>query len=131
MGSAVSSAASQATSAASAASLMTGMTGTQKTVMVGMIFFSLSSLGLFIYSCVVASTIVGGVDLLKDNREKYNMVWGISIGGITSFLLAGCLYIYTQPDKGIYLGLVTACIALGISFNALAISAISKKTPPG
>ena len=95
----------------------------------GMIFLSLGSLGLFIATCVLASNINYTTDKLNDVRSKYLNVWGISIGGILAFLISICIYINKYPDKGIYFGLVTACIALGISFNALAISAISKKTP--
>lgn len=90
------------------------------------ILFSIVSVSLFITSFVIMSQFVGSKDDWNVIQPQITKVLILTIIGTFALVVASLLYYIQDPAKTIYFILVLCCLSLGLSYAALAISAISR-----
>jgi hypothetical protein len=88
--------------------------------------FSITSIGLFIGSFVTMSQFVGSKDDWNVIQPQITKILILTIVGTFALIVASLLYYIQDPAKTIYFILVLCCVSLGLSYAALAISAISR-----
>jgi hypothetical protein len=97
------------------------MTGSAGIYIIGII-----SIGLFIASIVQMSNFVGSKDDWNQIKSQITKVLILTLIGTFGFTIATLLYIIQDSAKAVYITLIMACIALGLSYSALAIAIISR-----
>ena len=90
------------------------------------ILFSIVSIGLFIGSFVSMSQFVGSKDDWNVIQPQITKVLILTLVGAFGLMVASFLYYIQDPAKTIYFILILCCLSLGLSYAALAISAISR-----
>ena len=90
------------------------------------ILFSTVSIGLFIGSFVSMSQFVGSKDDWNVIQPQITKILILTIIGTVALIIASGLYYIQDPAKTIYFILALCCVSLGLSYAALAISAISR-----
>jgi hypothetical protein len=90
------------------------------------ILFTITSIGLFIGSFVSMSQFVGSKDDWNVIQPQITKILILTIIGTVALIIASGLYYIQDPAKTIYFILALCCVSLGLSYAALAISAISR-----
>jgi hypothetical protein len=90
------------------------------------ILFSAISISLFIASFVSMSQFVGSKDDWNVIQPQITKVLILTLIGTVGLMIASLLYYIQDSAKTIYFILVLCCLSLGLSYAALAISAISR-----
>jgi len=85
-----------------------------------------TAISIYIAICVLTSNFASSSDDWVNIKPEIQKMWIVSLFGMIFFIIAAFLLYSRYPDNTIYVSLVVACVALGLSFNALAISAIRK-----
>ena len=93
---------------------------------VGVWIFGIMSVGLFIGSFVSMSKFVGSKDDWNVIQPQITKILVLTLIGTITLMIAALLYFMQDPARTIYFILVLSCLTLGMSFSALAISAISR-----
>ena len=94
--------------------------------MIGVIIFSLVSVGMFIGAFVSMSNFVGSKDDWNLIKPQITKIWILTLVGTFGLIIAALLYFIQDSQRTIYFILVLSCLTLGLSFSSLAISAISR-----
>jgi hypothetical protein len=94
--------------------------------MTGVIVFSVISIGLFIGAFVSMSKFIGSKDDWNTIQPQITKILILTLIGTFGLIIAALLYFIQDSAKTIYFILVLSCLSLGLSFSALAISAISR-----
>jgi len=99
-----------------------GLTGTT------VISIGLCSLGIIIYIAmlIVTSNYTSSPDEWAKIKKDISTMWILSLFAMLFFIIAAFLLYKEYPKNAVYISLLVSCVALGLSFNALAISAIRK-----
>lgn len=92
----------------------------------GVAVFSIAAIGFFIGSFSGMSNFVGSKDDWNLIKPQITKILILSLMGTFMFIIAALLYFIQDPNKSIYFILTLSCVSLGLSFSALAISAISR-----
>jgi hypothetical protein len=92
----------------------------------GIIVFGVISISMFISSFVSISNFVGSKDDWNLIKPQITKVLILTLIGTFGLIITTLLYFIQDSAKTIYFILVLTCISLGLSFSALAISAISR-----
>jgi hypothetical protein len=92
----------------------------------GIITFSVISVALFIWSFVSMSQFVGSKDDWNLIQPQITKILILTLIGTFGLIIAALLYFIQDSARTIYFILVLSCISLGLSYSALAISAISR-----
>ncbi len=90
------------------------------------ILFSLTAVGLFIGSFVGMSNFVGSKDDWNVIQPQITKILLLTLFGTFALIVASFLYFIQDSARTIYFILVLTCLSMGLSFSALAISAISR-----
>lgn len=93
---------------------------------IGIWIFGIISIGLFIGSFVSMSNFVGSKDDWNRIQPQITKILILTLIGTVTLTIASLLYFIQDSARTIYFILVMSCITLGMSFSALAISAISR-----
>jgi heme/copper-type cytochrome/quinol oxidase subunit 3 len=93
-------------------------------IMIGL--FSITSVSLFIASFVTMTEFVGSKDDWNVIKPQITKVLLLTLIGTFTLIVASLIYYIQDPAKTIYFILVLCCLSLGLSYAALAISAISR-----
>jgi hypothetical protein len=93
---------------------------------VGIIVFGVVSVGLFIGAFVNMSKFVGSKDDWNLIQPQITKILILTLIGTFGLIITSLLYFIQDSAKTIYFILVLSCVTLGLSFSALAISAISR-----
>lgn len=94
-----------------------------------MILLILSGIGAavcYIWSFVSISNFVGSKDDWNAIKPQITKIWILTLIGSLCLFIASALYVLQDPHKTMYFLLGISCLSLGLSYSALAISAISK-----
>ena len=94
--------------------------------MTGIIIFSVISIGLFIGAFVSMSKFIGSKDDWNTIQPQITKILILTLIGTFGLIIAALLYFIQDSARTIYFILVLSCLSLGLSFSALAISAISR-----
>lgn len=94
--------------------------------MIGIVLFSLVSIGLFIGSFVSMSKFVGSKDDWNLIQPQITKILILTLIGTFGLIIAALLYFIQDSARTIYFILVLSCLTLGLSFSSLAIAAISR-----
>jgi hypothetical protein len=94
--------------------------------MIGIVIFTILSIGLYIGSFVTMSNFIGSKDDWNIIKPQLTKIWGLTLGGTVALMIASFLYFVQDPTRMIYFILLITCLTLGLSFSALAIAAISR-----
>lgn len=117
------------TNSVSTNSITTGSTGfkikSMATGTVGITIFTLTAVGLFISAFVSMSKFVGSKDDWNLIQPQVTKILILTLIGTFSLMAASLLYFIQDSARTIYFILIVCCLSLGLSFSALAISAIS------
>ena len=92
----------------------------------GIIVFGVVSVGLFIGAFVNMSKFVGSKDDWNLIQPQITKILILTLIGTFGLIVTSLLYFIQDSEKTIYFILVLSCVTLGLSFSALAISAISR-----
>jgi hypothetical protein len=92
----------------------------------GIIIFGVVSVGLFIGAFVNMSKFVGSKDDWNLIQPQITKILILTLIGTFGLIVTSLLYFIQDSEKTIYFILVLSCVTLGLSFSALAISAISR-----
>lgn len=93
---------------------------------IGIALFGIVSLGMFIGAFVNMSNFVGSKDDWNLIKPQITKIWILTLIGTATLIIASLLYFIQDSEKTIYYILALTCVSLGLSFSALAISAISR-----
>lgn len=93
---------------------------------VGAVLFGIIAIGLYVWSFMDMSRFVGSKDSWNQISSQVGKIWGLTLAGSFVLFIAALLYFIQDETKTIYFILGLSCITLGLSYSALAISAISK-----
>jgi len=94
--------------------------------MIGIIIFSITSIGLFIGSFISMSNFVGSKDDWNLIQPQITKILILTLIGTFGLIIAALLYFIQDSARTIYFILVLSCLTLGLSFSSLAIAAISR-----
>ena len=94
--------------------------------MTGIIIFSVISIGLFIGAFVSMSKFIGSKDDWNVIQPQITKILLLTLFGTFGLIVAALMYFIQDSERTIYFILVLCCLSLGLSFSALAISAISR-----
>jgi hypothetical protein len=94
--------------------------------MYGILIFSVVSVSLFIWSFISMSQFVGSKDDWNLIQPQITKVLILTLIGTFGLIIAALLYFIQDSERTIYFILVLSCLSLGLSYSALAISAISR-----
>ena len=85
-------------------------------------------LGIILYIAVliVTSNYASSPEGWAKIKDDVRSMWIMCIFGMIFFIIAAFLLYSQYPENAVYISLLVSCVALGLSFNALAISAIRK-----
>jgi hypothetical protein len=92
-------------------------------------FFAVSALtavGLYIGSFVESSKYISGSDDWNTIRNRVFTIIGLSIGGAMALGLAALLYFLANQEKAVYFQIIMSSLAVGMSYAALGVAAISR-----
>ena len=104
-------------------SFIKGSTTTK--IVIGIV--SIISFSMFIASFVSTAQIVGGKDDWNLIQSQVGKILILTLIGTVCFTIAVMVFCHTLEDPDIiYILIPIACISLGLSYSALAISAISR-----
>ncbi len=92
----------------------------------GIVIFSVISVGLFIWSFISMSQFVGSKDDWNVIQPQITKILILTLIGTFGLIIAALLYFIQDSARTIYFILVLSCLSLGLSYSALAISAISR-----
>ncbi len=92
----------------------------------GIWIFGVISVGLFISSFVTMSKFVGSKDDWNLIQPQITKILILTIIGTFGLIVTSLLYFIQDSARTIYFILVLCCLSLGLSYSALAISAISR-----
>jgi hypothetical protein len=92
----------------------------------GIVIFALVSIGMFIGAFVSMSNFVGSKDDWNLIKPQITKIWILTLIGTAGLIITSLLYFIQDSSKTIYYILALTCLSLGLSFSALAISAISR-----
>lgn len=87
---------------------------------------SATGLGLYIGSFVQGTNFIGGKDDWNSIRNKIWTVVGLAIGGSLALGLAAILYFIANRENAVFYQIIVTTIALGISYSALAVAAMTR-----
>jgi hypothetical protein len=93
---------------------------------IGIILFTVVSVGMFISSFVSMANFIGSKDDWNLIKPQITKILILTLIGTFGLIVASLLYFIQDSAKTIYFILILSCMSLGLSFSALAISAISK-----
>lgn len=93
---------------------------------IGIALFGIVSLGMFTGAFVNMSNFVGSKDDWNLIKPQITKIWILTLIGTATLIIASLLYFIQDSEKTIYYILALTCVSLGLSFSALAISAISR-----
>jgi len=110
------------TNSSPAPSIMSAVSGE----MVGIIIAAVVAIACYISSFVMISQFVGSKDDWAVIKPQIQKVWLLTLAGSFALFVASILYYVQDPKKAIYFILVLTCLSFGLSYSALAVSAISK-----
>jgi hypothetical protein len=108
----------QVTTAVSVTNLISG---TPAIIMSGII-----AIGLYVWSFISISNFVGSKDDWNSLKPQITKIWSLTLAGSFALFIASLLYFIQDPQRAIYFILALSCLTLGLSYSALAISAISR-----
>jgi hypothetical protein len=94
--------------------------------MVGIVIFSIISIGMFIGAFVSMSNFVGSKDDWNLIKPQITKILILTLIGTFGLIVAALLYFIQDSARTIYFILILSCLSMGLSFSALAISAISR-----
>ncbi len=110
-----------------------GMSGVGSKIMsyasggnIAIVLFSVISISLYIASFVSMSNFAGSKDDWNIIKPQVTKILVMTLIGTFGLTIAALLYFIQDPNKTIYFILVLSCVTLGLSFSALAVSAISR-----
>jgi len=88
----------------------------------------LCSLGIIIYIAmlIVTSNYTSSPNEWAKIKKDISTMWILSLFAMLFFIIAAFLLYKEYPENAVYISLLVSCVALGLSFNALAIAAIRK-----
>lgn len=89
---------------------------------------SLTAIGLYIGSFVESSKYIGSQDDWNTIRPRIIKIIGLSIGGSLALGLAALMYYIANQEKAIYFQIMITTLALGMSYAAMAIGAITRSS---
>jgi predicted membrane channel-forming protein YqfA (hemolysin III family) len=92
----------------------------------GIIFFGLSAAIFYIVSFVQTSKFVGSKDDWSLIQNQITKIWIYTLIGAVCLSIASLLYFIQDPNKTMYFLIVVSCLALGLSYSALAVAVISR-----
>lgn len=92
----------------------------------GVIIVVLIGIFTFIKAFMSASEYIGSKDTWIDIQPKITRILFYIMLGTICFTVAMLLFLTKFPDKAVYICIIMACIAIGLSYCALAIAAIAK-----
>ena len=92
------------------------------------ISLGLCSLGIIMYIAmlIVTSNYASSPEDWSKIKDSIRAMWILSLFAMLFFIIAAFLLYKEYPENAVYISLLVSCVALGLSFNALAISAIRK-----
>lgn len=90
------------------------------------ITFVVISVIMFIVSFVNMSNFVGSKDDWNVIQPQIQKILIFTLIGTFGLIVAALLYFVQDPARAMYFVLTVCCLSLGLSFSALAISAISR-----
>jgi hypothetical protein len=93
---------------------------------IGIWIFGIVSVGLFIGAFVNMSKFVGSKDDWNVIQPQITKILMLTLIGTFGLIVTSLLYFIQDSARTIYFILVLTCLALGLSFSALAIAAISR-----
>lgn len=93
---------------------------------VGAVLFGIVAIGLYVWSFVDMSKFIGSKDSWNQISSQVGKIWGLTLAGSFILFIASLLYFVQDETKTVYFILALSCLTLGLSYSALAISAISK-----
>jgi hypothetical protein len=93
---------------------------------IGIWAFGITAVGLFIGAFVSMTKFVGSKDDWNVIQPQITKILILTLVGTITLMIAALLYFMQDPARTIYFILVLSCLTLGMSFSALAISAISR-----
>jgi uncharacterized membrane protein YeaQ/YmgE (transglycosylase-associated protein family) len=86
----------------------------------------LASIGCYVGSFLYTSSLLGNQDEWINIKGQVWSIFGWSIGGLLITILGTCLYFYTNPDRSVLAYMLISCVALCLSFAALAVACITR-----
>ncbi len=93
---------------------------------IGIAIFGITSIGLFIGAFVSMSNFVGSKDDWNLIKPQITKIWILTLIGTATLIIASLLYFIQDSARTVFYILALTCVSLGLSFSALAISAISR-----
>lgn len=93
---------------------------------IGIAIASIISIGMFIGSFVSISQFVGTKDDWNTIKPQLTKILILTLIGTFGFMIAALLFFIQDSAKAMYFMIIITCLALGLSFSALAIAAISR-----
>lgn len=111
------------TSAAAASQSLLKMPSTNN-IVIGICIAAFVS--MFIAAFVQMSNFVGSKDDWNDLKPKIMQVVLLTVFGTIAFAIASILFFVQYPGYSVYFSMIAACIAIGLSFAALAVAGISR-----
>lgn len=85
------------------------------------------AMGCYITTFVMTSMFIGGKDDWNSMNKQLKNIWPITLVGTFGLFIASVIYYIQDPKSIIYFILVIACLAFGMAYSAIALSAITKK----
>ena len=93
---------------------------------IGIVIFGVVSIGMFIGAFVSMSNFVGSKDDWNLIKPQITKIWILTLIGTATLIIASLLYFIQDSSRTVFYILALTCVSLGLSFSALAISAISR-----
>jgi hypothetical protein len=91
-------------------------------MIIGVLFF----VSMFIASFVQMSNVVGSNDTWNQIQPQVTKIVIMTLIGITGFIVASLAFYIQDPSKAVYFTIVISSLAIGLSFIALSVAAISR-----
>jgi MFS superfamily sulfate permease-like transporter len=77
-------------------------------------------------SFITMLTFIGSQDNWNVLKSHITTTTGLSIAGAVCLCIASIIYFTQDPTNAIYFAIFLSCLSLGLSYSAIAVSAISK-----
>lgn len=90
------------------------------------IIFTLLSIGMFTASFIVSAQFLGTKEDWNQIQPQVIYILCLTLVGTFGLMVASFFYYIQDPAKTIYFILILCCLSLGLSYSALAISAITR-----
>lgn len=114
---------SSASSSSSSGSSLSGFFTPERIMIV---MATLVALGCYITSFVLTSQFIGSSDSWTTIKPQIQKIWMLTLAGSFALFVASIMYYIQEPKMAIYFILILTCLSFGLSYSAIAISAISK-----